>query len=252
MLSLLTFFSILKVLRDTNIKLSESSITLLFSSVDSYIQENMNAFPKIEENIYCLTLSELKENNNLITDIYDVNGNKIGLDNYIKITLEDSKYQYELVSDCNEHIAEKPNNLVVSFVTSDNCSSSNNNYNLLGVTYKLYEDKNCNNYVNYKDETGNIISGGTEIKSTSNNANTIYGLDVGTYYLCQFSVPAGYNLLVEPIRIEYNGTPIELCIPIDTGATLPSTGSYENILISTLFLLFIILGLYLVWKTRKN
>ena len=252
LLSLLTFFTILKVLRDTDIKLSENSKTLLFSSVDSYIQENLNSFPKIEENIYCLTLSELKENDNLISDIYDVNGNKVELNNYIKITLEDSKYQYELVSDCDEHIAEEPNNLVVSFVTSDNCSSSNNKYNLLGAVYKLCYDKNCSSYVDYKDENGNIISGGTEIRSTNNNANTIYGLGVGTYYLYQFTAPEGYNLLAEPIKIEYNGTPIELCISVDKAVILPDTGSYENILISTLFLLFILLGFYLVWKTRKN
>lgn len=83
--------------------------------------------------------------------------------------------------------------------------------NGLTATFQLYRDADCTQLMefihtgnNYRlAEVGEQASSGSERTSTITAGEaTIQGLKAGTYYLKEIDAPAGYNKLVQPVKVE--------------------------------------------------
>ena len=94
-LALLAFPNILKMITETENKLSDSEKTIIYSGVDSYIIDNKNDYPEKDNNVYCITAKELVSSDKIPTTSYE----KI-LNSYVKATYKNGDYQYEIVEQC--------------------------------------------------------------------------------------------------------------------------------------------------------
>ena len=66
---------------------------------------------------------------------------------------------------------------------------------LAGATFALYTDKDCTNEMKF------AANGTAVLTTTASGKITLVGLDSGVYYLKETAAPAGYNLLVDPIKV---------------------------------------------------
>ena len=130
---------------------------------------------------------------------------------------------------------------------------------LAGAGFKLYDAATGGNLISLaKDDTGYYVSAENdeEILIESENGANIRGLALGTYYLEETTVPAGYNKL--PARMAFTVTTdtagtVEIIVENEAGTVLPSTGGIGT----TIFhvagtALVLCAGVLLVAKKRVN
>lgn len=135
-------------------------------------------------------------------------------------------------------------------VNNTKVDASNENKPLAGAGFKLYSDENCGQEIALiYDETKQAYrpvkgeeQGVEMISAETTGVFNIIGLDAGTYYLKETTVPAGYNemspnpfvVTISATHVESNGT-ANVTLDADTstmtneiannkGATLPETG----------------------------
>ena len=104
LIGLLSFPTILNTIRNTKGKISEASKEVLYNATSSYITDNLNVFPKINGNIYCITLDVLAKEDYLPTKVYDaISGDEIPLTNIVEVKYEQDRYNYNLNNECIEN-----------------------------------------------------------------------------------------------------------------------------------------------------
>lgn len=112
LLALLSFPSILKMMKGTKIELSEASKEILYNATDNYIKDNPNAFFRNNGNVYCISVETLTKNNYLSTKIYDsTTGNELPQDSLVEAKYDHDKFDYVLNNDCIESISQ-PSSLI--------------------------------------------------------------------------------------------------------------------------------------------
>lgn len=96
----LMFPPLLIQLKKASNSIDEVTERIIIVGASDYVEENKNDFPKINRE-YCIKIETLVNENKISKDLKDSEGNKINLDNYVKVTVNDNKYNYEITDVCN-------------------------------------------------------------------------------------------------------------------------------------------------------
>lgn len=94
--------SIINFIKSSNDKTDKISLDLIYSATDSYIKENRSDYPKVKENIYCIPLKDLVDDNKLKSPIkFSDSDEDITEKKVVEVTYSD-KFKYQLKNDCVE------------------------------------------------------------------------------------------------------------------------------------------------------
>lgn len=105
--------------------ISDTMKNTIISAGELYVQDNIELYPKVKDNVYCVSINKLIEEKRLSTPLKDpVTKNNIDTNKYVKVSVNNN-YEYELTDSCDEVIS----------------------YNVA----KLYGDVNNDNVVNHQD-----------------------------------------------------------------------------------------------------
>ncbi len=104
LITMLAIPPLINRIKATKTTLSEATATLIKTSADLYVDNNKNAFPKINGNVFCLSLQKLSDEDYLTRDLKDITTNKpIDLTMFVKVTVTNDFYNYEVVDKCVEY-----------------------------------------------------------------------------------------------------------------------------------------------------
>ena len=90
-ISLLAFPSILNHIKKAQDTIDKTTKNLVINAAKNYVNDNLDFFPKVEDNVFCVTLTELLSNKYLDKAIIDEN--ELLKDKIIKIKYT-TKYKY--------------------------------------------------------------------------------------------------------------------------------------------------------------
>ena len=98
LLSLITFPSIINVIKGTNDKIDSETLKIVYNSVDIYISQNINDFPKIEGNKYIIDIEDIFSLETFPSEL----SNNDKLKNKCIQVVYDDEFKYELrnVGEC--------------------------------------------------------------------------------------------------------------------------------------------------------
>ena len=96
----LMFPPLLTQLKKTSNSIDEATKSIIIVGAKNFVEENKNDFPKINGEYYCIEFQELVDENKISKDLKDSEGNEISLENYVKVTISDNKYNYEITDEC--------------------------------------------------------------------------------------------------------------------------------------------------------
>ncbi len=164
-------------------------------------------------------------------------------------------------------------------VNNTKVDASNGNAPLAGAGFKLYSDSECNNEISltydisksaYRPVKGEE-KGEEMVSAETTGIFNIVGLDAGTYYLKETTVPDGYNeMSPNPLTVTISATHVETTgetasvtlaqestmqnnIENKKGSTLPSTGGMGTTVIYTAGVIMVVVaGVLLVVKKRMS
>jgi len=84
-------------------EISEAMNKIIFEASNIYMGYNQKNYLKIDDNIYCIKLSNLIDLDLLSKPLIDpVSNEEISLDKYVKIEVNAEEYLYSVVDDCTE------------------------------------------------------------------------------------------------------------------------------------------------------
>lgn len=96
----LMFPPLLIQLKKASNSIDEATKSIIIVGASNFVEENKNYFPKINGKYYCIEFQELVNENKISKDLKDSEGNKINLENFVKVTIIDNKYNYEITDEC--------------------------------------------------------------------------------------------------------------------------------------------------------
>lgn len=100
-IALLAFPPILNLINSSKKDISEATKNLIFIATDSYINQNINDFPKTNGKIYCIKIKDLVTSDLLTDNLRDAETNeKIDLNDEIEIKYSRNEFSYSLNNDC--------------------------------------------------------------------------------------------------------------------------------------------------------
>ena len=109
LIMLLSVPLILNSIRSSKNELSDASKKILYNAINIYINENLNDFPKIDGNTFCVSIDTLSKKEYLPTDVYDSStGNTIPSDSLIEVKVENNNYTYNINNECKEYVYTPP------------------------------------------------------------------------------------------------------------------------------------------------
>lgn len=142
-LILVVFPPMLDSIRNTRSKLSSATEEIIYSATNTYLENNMNLYPRINGTKYCITLNDLVNSNLLNEPLKDAeSGNEISLDKKIEVSVTNNKYSYVLNDSCEpvesntfyEYVLRQYPELALA--TTGGClSSGTNNYTYMNGCY---------------------------------------------------------------------------------------------------------------------
>ena len=97
----LMFPPLLIQLKKASNSIDEATKSIIIVGASDYVEENKNDFPKINGKQYCIEFQNLVNENKISKDLKDSEGNKINLENFVKVIINDNKYNYEITDECN-------------------------------------------------------------------------------------------------------------------------------------------------------
>ena len=98
----LMFPPLLIQLKKASNSIDEATKSIIIVGASNFVEENKNNFPKVNGEYYCIRFQELVNENKISKDLKDSQGNKINLENYVKVIVSDNKYNYEIIDECEE------------------------------------------------------------------------------------------------------------------------------------------------------
>lgn len=162
LISLLSFPSILNHIKKSQDIIDKTTNDLVINATKNYVSDNLNYFPKVEGNVFCLTTSELLSKKYLDKGIIEENEE---LKNKIVRIKYSTVYKYTVVDNCegivieipDEEIKEPEYELIFEFDESTNTIKGFKE----GIDKSLYSDLVIPSYIN-----------GIEVKKIDSNAFT--------------------------------------------------------------------------------
>ncbi len=107
LVGLLALPPIVKYIQNSKNAYDESTLKLIYSAANSYIDINPDNYPKEEKNLYCISLTDLVTSGKLSKDILDLNkDNEIPTDKIVGVTFTNNRYEHILMDaeECIENI----------------------------------------------------------------------------------------------------------------------------------------------------
>ena len=102
-ISLLVIPSIVGLIKDKEDEMSETFQKIISSSADLYMSENQNKYVNVNGNNYCILLQDILDKGFLTPPIIDpVTKNEYNPNSFIQVKIENGKYNYDIVSECEE------------------------------------------------------------------------------------------------------------------------------------------------------
>ena len=96
----LMFPPLLIQLKKASNSIDDATKNIIIVGASDFVEENKNDFPKIAGEYYCIQFQDLVDENKISKDLKDSEGNKVNLENYVKVTISDNKYNYEITDEC--------------------------------------------------------------------------------------------------------------------------------------------------------
>ena len=103
LISVLGFTLISNNINSKKDEISEAMNKIIFEASNIYMGYNQKNYLKIDDNIYCIKLSNLIDLDLLSKPLIDpVSNEEISLDKYVKIEVNAEEYLYSIVDNCTE------------------------------------------------------------------------------------------------------------------------------------------------------
>lgn len=100
---LIAFPAIVNVVKRSGNEINEATKALILSGARTMVDEHKNDYPLKNGNIYCTTIQTLIDGGYVISDLQNGNnGESIDTTQNITITVENSKYKFDLTDSCTE------------------------------------------------------------------------------------------------------------------------------------------------------
>lgn len=99
LLSVILIPKILEIVKRDEESVNTAKETVIKSAADTYIYKNLNDYPLVNGNVYCIELTELEDSGVMVLDIENIKSSGI---NYVKVSVKESDNVYSLVENCQE------------------------------------------------------------------------------------------------------------------------------------------------------
>ena len=103
LLMLLVFPALMNMLKEGKEQISSSVESLIFNAAGNYIDGSPNEYPTSTDKVYCLTLQELVDANEISKNVLiDENGKELNLNKKVEINITSGKKSYQMNDNCEE------------------------------------------------------------------------------------------------------------------------------------------------------
>lgn len=103
LISILGFTLISNNINSKKGEISEAMNKIIFEASNIYMGYNPNNYLKLDDNVYCIKLSELTSLDLLSNPLIDpISNEEISLDKYVKVEVNAEEYLYSIVDNCTE------------------------------------------------------------------------------------------------------------------------------------------------------
>lgn len=104
LLTIIAIPSIIGILNNEKENISDSMKNVIINASSLYIEDNSGVYPKVNNNVYCIKLESLVNDNRLSKPLKDpVTNKEIDLNKYIKVSIINDLYNYDIVDICTEY-----------------------------------------------------------------------------------------------------------------------------------------------------
>lgn len=104
LLTIIAIPSIVGILNNEKENISDSMKNIIINASSLYIEDNSGVYPKVNNNVYCIKLESLVNDNRLSNPLKDpVTNKEIDLNKYIKVSIINDLYNYDIVDICTEY-----------------------------------------------------------------------------------------------------------------------------------------------------
>lgn len=100
---LISYTTMLNTLKKSHNKIDENILDLLSVASRDYITDNQDQYPEVNNNVFCIDINTLIDNNYIDEDIIISQDNQI-LSKYVKVIYKNNKYNCEISSECSNII----------------------------------------------------------------------------------------------------------------------------------------------------
>lgn len=104
LLTIIAIPSIIGILNNEKENISDSMKNIIINASSLYIEDNSGVYPKVNNNVYCIKLESLVNDNRLSKPLKDpVTNKEIDLNKYVKVSIINDLYDYDIVDICTEY-----------------------------------------------------------------------------------------------------------------------------------------------------
>ncbi len=104
LLTIIAIPSIIGILNNEKENISDSMKNIIINASSLYIEDNSGVYPKVNNNVYCIKLESLVNDNRLSKPLKDpVTNKEIDLNKYVKVSIINDLYNYDIVDICTEY-----------------------------------------------------------------------------------------------------------------------------------------------------
>jgi len=117
LISILALPPILNQIRGTREELEKTNEKVIFSAAELFLSDQQKFYPKINNNVYCLTLQDLVDRKLLNNPVVDaISGKELDLNSKIEARVYDYNYHYAINNDCVQKISPNEPDLLDKMV----------------------------------------------------------------------------------------------------------------------------------------